>query len=197
MDKYTVTVAYPHYMQDDGHLHVYTESVLAITPEEAGKKVQSMASEANRVDGNGPGAEEFDILSVSRDETYESVFINSIINEDTGGGCRVDFIELKDGTLLTLNDDAICWHKDRKSFEEGADVPTIYFVDSDSHAGAVANAIRRLSDAIDALDGILNAMNVDMDGDYFICAECEPMIEAAKVIARNARKSYLKVRGIA
>ena len=43
-------------------------------------------------------------------------YIDHIESENTGGGCLVDFVVLKDGRVIGINDEYLCIYKSMDSF---------------------------------------------------------------------------------
>lgn len=57
-------------------------------------------------------------------------YIDSVFTENTGGGCVVDFVELKDGRVLGISDEYLCVYESFDHFyiASGVDhLPTIAF----------------------------------------------------------------------
>jgi hypothetical protein len=57
-----------------------------------------------------------------------STFVNEVFTENTGGGCMVDFIALKDGRFVTLNDEAIGVFSSVDSFYEDGGESALHFM---------------------------------------------------------------------
>lgn len=49
-------------------------------------------------------------------------FIKEIYTENTGGGCMVDFIVLKNGALVAINEEYVGVYKNRDDFFEGESI---------------------------------------------------------------------------
>jgi len=47
-----------------------------------------------------------------------SDYIKGIFSQDTGGNCIVDFVELKNGMVIGINDECVCVYKDMDAFNE-------------------------------------------------------------------------------
>jgi len=45
-------------------------------------------------------------------------YIDSVFTENTGGGSMVDFVQLKDGRILAVNDEYVVLYKSMSDFEE-------------------------------------------------------------------------------
>ena len=43
-------------------------------------------------------------------------YIESVTSSDTGGHCIVDFVILKDGRVLGINDECVCLYKSMEDF---------------------------------------------------------------------------------
>ena len=57
-------------------------------------------------------------------------FIEAVTTENTGGGTMVDFVILKDGRILGVNDDCVCLYNSMEHFYEHQEVvPTIELID--------------------------------------------------------------------
>lgn len=56
-------------------------------------------------------------------------FIADISSMDTGGGCIVDFVHLKDGRILGINDETMVLYKDMEQFGCGDDIPPEHIID--------------------------------------------------------------------
>jgi hypothetical protein len=56
-------------------------------------------------------------------------FIEDISSMDTGGGCIVDFVHLKDGRVLGINDECVCLYKDMEHFGNGDDLTENEIID--------------------------------------------------------------------
>jgi len=57
-------------------------------------------------------------------------YIDSVFTENTGGGCVVDFVELKDGRVLGISDEYLCVYESFDKFYEASgleNLPTIEF----------------------------------------------------------------------
>lgn len=68
------------------------------------------------------------ILPESESHTMiNTVYIEKIESENTGGGCMVDFVILKDGRVLGINDEYVCLYASMDDFWEARseNVPTI------------------------------------------------------------------------
>jgi len=55
----------------------------------------------------------------------ELCFIENVITENTGGGTMVDFIILKDGRVIGVNEDYVVLYKSMEDFYEYNDSDTI------------------------------------------------------------------------
>lgn len=57
-----------------------------------------------------------------------TAYIDRIESENTGGHCMVDFVILKDGRVLGINDEYVCLYKSMDDFWEATSEnhPTIY-----------------------------------------------------------------------
>jgi hypothetical protein len=56
-----------------------------------------------------------------------TTFIEKITSEDTGGGCIVDFVHLKDGRILGITAESVCLYNNLDEVWEcsSEDIPTI------------------------------------------------------------------------
>ncbi len=45
-------------------------------------------------------------------------YISGVFTENTGGGTMVDFVQLKDGRILAVNDEYVVLYKSMSDFEE-------------------------------------------------------------------------------
>ena len=46
-------------------------------------------------------------------------YVKKVHTSDTGGGVMCDFIEMEDGTLLVISDDAVCLYQSMEDFYSG------------------------------------------------------------------------------
>ena len=56
-------------------------------------------------------------------------FITEISSMDTGGGCIVDFVHLKDGRILGINDESVVLYKSMEQFGNGDDIDWAQTID--------------------------------------------------------------------
>lgn len=57
-------------------------------------------------------------------------YIDNVFTENTGGGCKVDFVELKDGRIIGISDEFLCVYESYDHFYEASgleNLPTIEF----------------------------------------------------------------------
>jgi hypothetical protein len=49
-------------------------------------------------------------------------YIDSVFTENTGGGSMVDFVQLKDGRILGINDECVVLFESIDDFYDGLDI---------------------------------------------------------------------------